>query len=119
MDFTRLKELLDRFVSEGYAPGNTLAVYVDNKNAFPYSSGVSNIDNKTAMQADEYFYLYSCSKITTVTAGVQLLEKGLISLDDPLYDYIPEYRDMYIKTESGDIVKAKRDIKIKKHLLLK
>ena len=113
MDFSNLKELMDNFVSEGHAPGTTIKVYIDNKEAFGYSSGYSDTENEREMQGDEYFFLYSCSKITTVTAGVQLLERGLISLDDPLYDYIPEYRDMYIKTESGETVKAKKDIKIR------
>ncbi|MBR5542843.1 MAG: beta-lactamase family protein [Oscillospiraceae bacterium] len=112
MDFTKLKELMQHFVDEEYAPGNTIRVCIGNEVVFDYSCGYSNINNKKEMRGDEFFYLYSCSKITTVTAALQLLEKGVFSLDDPLYEYIPEYRNMYIQTENGDAVKAKKDIKI-------
>lgn len=112
MDFSKLEQLMNSFVNEGYAPGNTIKVCLDNKVVYDYSCGYSDIDKNIKMNGDEYFNLYSCSKITTVTAALQLLEKGVISLDDPLYEYISEYKNMYIKTESGEVVKAKKDIKI-------
>lgn len=112
MNFEKLKELMNRFVNEGYAPGNTIKVYLENKLVFDYTCGYSDMNIKRKMRGDEYFNLYSCSKITTVTAALQLLEKGVFSLNDPLYEYIPEYKNMYIKTDSGEVVKAKYDIKI-------
>ena len=112
MNFKNLRELMDRFVIDNYAPGNTIKVYLGNNKVFDYSCGYSDIDKKIEMSGDEYFYLYSCSKITTVTAALQLLEKGIILLNDPLYEYIPEFKNMYIKTESGELIKAKKDITI-------
>lgn len=112
MNFGKLEKLMEQFVMEGYAPGNTIKVYLENREVFEYTCGYSDTDKKIKMTGDEYFNLYSCSKIATVTAALQLVEKGAISLDDPLYEYIPEYKDMYIKTEDGDLVKAKKDIKI-------
>lgn len=112
MNFKNLEELMNQFVSKGYAPGNTMKVYLDNRLVFDYSCGYSDIDKKLKMTGDEYFNLYSCSKIATVTAALQLLEKGTISLNDPLYEYIPEYKSMYIKTDNGEVIKAKNDIKI-------
>ena len=56
------------------------------------------------------FNIYSCSKLATVTAGLQLLEQGKIFLDEPLYTYIPEFREMYIKTREGEPIKAQRPI---------
>lgn len=112
MNFEKLEKLMDRFVEEGYAPGNTIKVYLGNKKVFDYSCGYSDIDKKTKMTGEEYFNLYSCSKIATVTAALQLVEKGYFLLNDPLYEYIPEYKDMYIKTEGGELIKAKKDIKI-------
>ena len=64
------------------------------------------------MTGKEYFNLYSCSKIATVTAALQLVEQGKILLTDPLYDYIPEYREMYIKQADGEMVKAEKPILI-------
>ena len=64
------------------------------------------------LTGDEYFNIYSCSKITTVTAGMQLLERGKFLLTDPLWEYIPEYKTMYIKSLDGSIAKAKNAITI-------
>ncbi len=112
MNFDKLKNLMDHFVEENYAPGNTIKVYLGKNKVFDYSCGYSDVNKKVVMTGDEYFNLYSCSKITTVTAALQLVEKGIILLNDPLSEYIPEFRDMYIKTENGDVVKATKDIKI-------
>ena len=112
MKFDKLEKLMEYFVEENYAPGNTIKVYLGKEKVFDYSCGYSDIDKKIKMTGDEFFNLYSCSKITTVTAALQIVEKGIIKLNDPLYEYIPEYKDMYIKTPNGDKVKAKNDIKI-------
>lgn len=112
MNFEELENLMNRFVEEGYAPGNTVKVYLGKDMVFDYSCGYSDMENKIKMTGDEYFNLYSCSKIATVTAALQLVEKGLVLLTDPLYEYIPEYKEMYIKTADGELVKAKKDITV-------
>ena len=113
MNFDKLKNLMDNLVAWGLAPGNSITVHYRGEKVFEYSSGVSDIENGKKMVGDEYFRLYSCSKITTVVAALQLVENGTILLNDPLYDYIPEFKDKYIKREDGELVKAKRDITIK------
>ena len=86
MNFDKLKNLMEYFVEENYAPGNTIKVYLGKKKVFDYSCGYSDINKKVMMTGNEYFNLYSCSKITTVTAALQLVEKGIIMLNDPLYE---------------------------------
>ena len=56
--------------------------------------------------------LYSCSKVATVTAALQLYEKGFFLLDDPLYEFIPEFREMSVKTPNG-IEQAKNPITLR------
>lgn len=112
MNFSKLENLMNHFVSEGYAPGNTVEVYLKGNKVYEYSCGYSDIASKKPMEGNEHFFLYSCSKVATVTAALQLVEKGIIMLNDPLWEYIPEYRDMYIKSPSGELVKATKDIKI-------
>lgn len=110
MNFENMKNLLDHLVEIGHAPGNTVSVYKDGKNVYKYSCGYSDIENKKPMTGDEMLYFWSCSKITTVTAALQLFEKGVFLLDDPLYEYIPEFKEMWIKKEDGEIVKAQKPI---------
>lgn len=111
MDFKNLKDFMD-MMSEYHTPGNAVEVYLGGKLVYKHASGYKDLENKIPMTGDEMFNIYSCSKITTVTAGVQLLEQGKFLLNDPLYEYIPEFRDMYIKNVDGTIVKANNLIKI-------
>ena len=106
MNFEKLEKLLDHFVDANYAPGNTMQVSLAGKEVFNYSCGYSDEKKKIKMTGNEHFFLYSCSKIATVTAALQLLEKGAFLLDDPLYEYIPEYKEMYIKNADGEITRA-------------
>ena len=112
MNFDKLKDLMNSFVDDGYAIGNTVTVYLDSKNVYNYSCGYSDLKTKTLMTGNEHFNFYSCSKPITVTAALQLFERGRFLLSDPLYEYIPEFRDMYIKSPDGELVKATKPITI-------
>lgn len=111
MNFTKLKNFIDR-MAETRTPGCTVAVTLGGKLVYHYAAGVSDIDSKKPMTGFEHFNIYSCSKITTVTAGAQLIEKGIINLNDPLWEYIPEYRHMTVKNKDGEITEAKNAITV-------
>ncbi len=111
MDFTYLKKFLDHMAAER-TPGNAVTVYQGGELVYQYASGYADLESQTPLTGDELFNIYSCSKITTVTAGVQLLERGAFLLSDPLYEYMPEFREMYIRQADGEIVKAKNPIRV-------
>lgn len=112
MDFTRLKDFM-KSLTELYVPGNSVVVYKDNKEVFRSHNGYSDLESKTPMTGDELFYIYSCSKVATVTAAMQLYERGCFLLNDPLSEYIPEYKYMQIQTADGNITQAKNPITIR------
>ena len=43
----------------------------------------------------EKLYMYSCSKVITAVATMMLVERGVISLDDRVSKYIPEFENAY------------------------
>lgn len=112
MNFEPMKEFLDHLTS-WRIPGNVMVIYKDGKPVFEYTSGYSDIEKGEKMTSDKNFFIYSCSKITTTLCALQLLEKGLYKLDDPLYDFIPEYKEMYVERENGDIIKSPVPITIR------
>ncbi len=105
MDFTALKDFMNRLTA-WRMPGNTASVYLKGKEVFRYSSGYANLEEKIPMTGDELLNIYSCSKAVTVTAALQLYEKGFFLLDDPLYDFLPEFRHMYVKEADGSVREA-------------
>ena len=111
MNFDILKDFMNHLTS-WRIPGNSVSVCLGGKEIFSYQSGFANLEKGIPMTGDRLFNIYSCTKVATVTAALQLYEKGLFSLDDPLYDFIPEYREMKIRTESG-FVKARNPITLR------
>lgn len=111
MDFKNVKSFMDS-LTDWIIPGNSAVVYKDGQKVFEYSSGYSDLENKVKMTGEENIYIYSCSKVATVTAALQLYEQGRFLLSDPLYEYLPEFKDMYVKRENG-LEKAKNPITLR------
>ncbi len=111
MDFTKLKNFMDSLTA-WRIPGNSVSVCIEGKEIFSYQSGYSNLETRTPMAPDRLFNIYSCTKVATVTAALQLYEKGLFSLDQPLYDFIPEYKNIKIQTRNG-LVKPENPITLR------
>ena len=107
MDFSAVKDLLD-YMASCRTPGAAVTVYLSGKKVFSYAAGYSNLETKTSLTGNEHVNIYSCSKVCTVTAASQLLEKGKFLLNDPLYEYIPEYKHMSVREKDGTIRDAKK-----------
>lgn len=103
MNFEYMKNFMDS-LTEWIIPGNSVVIYKDGKKVFEYSSGYSDLEKKIKKTGEEQLYIYSCSKVATVTAALQLYEQGKFLLSDPLYEYLPEFKKMYVK--DGDRIKA-------------
>ncbi len=73
--------------------------------------GYADPDKKIPLSGKEKYHIYSCSKLITCVAAMQLWEKGKFSLEDNLSDFMPAFGEMNVKTETG-IEKAKKPIKI-------
>ena len=120
MSFERLKDFLDGDLAMLGIPGSDTIIYKDHREVFRYQSGFDSLRDRTPVRPDALYNLYSCSKVSTGVAASQLIERGEIVLDDPLYTIFPEYRHMAIahKRENGEIelVEAKKPITLH-HLL--
>lgn len=109
--FSKLKIFCDSLLNSGL-PGFDLAVYKDGECLLRYMNGYRDLENKVKINGKEEYNIYSCSKIITCVAAMMLYEKGLFSLEDELSKYLPEFREMSVKTENG-IKKAEKPILIK------
>ena len=108
--FKQTKALCDQFIKMGI-PGFDLLVYKDGKPLLRYMGGYADPDKNLPITGKEKYHIYSCSKLFTCAAALQLWEKGLFSLEDELGNYIPAFKDMTVKTENG-IQPAKNPIRI-------
>lgn len=80
------------------APG--LVLYAETADGvYLNAAGVANLDDGTPIETDDLMEIGSNTKSMTIVLLMQLVEQGLISLDDPLSDYLPEQAALF---ENGD-----------------
>lgn len=66
-------------------------------------SGVDGVGkDASALEFDSTFYLASCTKLISSIAALQLVEKGLVALDEPLDRYLPELTSQPILSQTPD-----------------
>ena len=100
MDFTNLKNYMDRLVSEYKVPGVDCIVCKDHEQVFRYFAGKSDIENDRDMNGNELYLIFSMTKMITCTAVLQLMEKGMILARDPISKYLPEFSKMKLSSEA-------------------
>ncbi|MBE7022460.1 MAG: beta-lactamase family protein [Ruminococcaceae bacterium] len=111
MNFQRLTDFLNNIPKLG-VPGTDCIIYHRQQEVYRHQSGYYDITEKIPMKPDVLYNLYSASKVVTCAAALTLVEKGEFLLTDPLWEYIPEFKTMYIK-ENGTVRRAEREILIR------
>lgn len=107
----KLDLLLDIFLKRGI-PSIDCMVMKDGEVIYRRFDGFSDYEGNKPVTGKEVYNLYSCSKVVTCTAALQLLEQGKFGLEDKLSDFMPEFENMTVKTPDG-IRPAKTPILIK------
>ncbi len=72
-------------------PGASIAIY-RNGRLTEAAAGVVNVDTRVPTTTDTVFQIGSISKIFTTTLVMQLVDEGLVDLDEPLRGYLPRFR---------------------------
>ena len=92
--------LKEQYVEPGKYVGTLTLVARKGEIAYLDALGFMDRENKKAMQEDAIFSIYSMSKPITSIALMQLYEKSLFRLDDPIHWHIPSWRSLRVY-ESG------------------
>ncbi len=108
----KIKRILEYAEKEHQILCSDIAVMIDDEIVCRYMTGTRDDDKTIPIKGDELYFLYSASKPITCTAALQLYEKGKLSLDDYVYKYIPEFKNVTVRTDSA-IKPVKNHITIK------
>ena len=98
MNFDKLTAFLDE-QNIDMVPGMDCIVYRDHQQVYRHLTGFRDRENGIAMNGDEQYWLFSATKVFTATAGMQLIEKGIIRPEDPVSMYLPAFATMSVNDE--------------------
>jgi CubicO group peptidase (beta-lactamase class C family) len=111
----QIKKEMDNAMTKSDLPA-VVAIAINSKGQrinYTYGKAVWTVDTKVTEQ--HIFRIYSMTKIFTSIAAMQLVEKGLIRLDDDLSKLLPEMSKIPILS-NGKLITAKNAITLR-HLL--
>ena len=84
-----LEDTFADLVAEHGVPGATVAVLAGGQ-VVTAAGGVTSLRTNVEVDADTVFQIGSITKIWTTTLVMQLVDDGLLDLDQPLLDHLPE-----------------------------
>ena len=101
--------------------GAEVLIYHNQKKVWHKALGYNNLQTKTPLEKNSIYFIQSMTKPIMSVAIMQLIEKGLLSLDDLAQEYLPELAELRVIKDiitgiDGPTITAKQPITIQ-HLL--
>ena len=96
MSFSGLTAYLDSLAEKYGVPGFDILITKDHETVYRHMGGYSDYGRRVPVNGNELYYIYSATKVITMTAAVQLILRGTIGLDDPVSRYLPEFEHMEV-----------------------
>ena len=121
----RIGRNIQKSVDENRIAGAVSLVARRGKIGYFKAFGLSNREDRKPMQTDQIFRICSMTKPITSVAVMMLYEEGRFLLNEPVSNFIPEFKEMKVldppstqdqTSPPGNLVPAKRPITIR-HLL--
>ena len=79
--------------------------------------GYADLEKKTPITAESIYRQYSATKVVVCTGAMMLFERGKFLLNDPIYEYFPEWKNTMVAETQPDgsyvIRPAKRPIEVR------
>jgi CubicO group peptidase (beta-lactamase class C family) len=125
MDAARLERITAHFEEEYVSPGKIagcqITVVRGGQVAYHRSLGLRDRENALPMTDDTIFRIYSMTKPIASLALMQLYERGMFQLTDPVHRYIPEWRTLQVGEVQPDnsvtLVKPERPMNMRDVLM--
>jgi CubicO group peptidase (beta-lactamase class C family) len=117
-DWPALRAFLDGLIMSGKLPGAVLAIRRGERPVQYISAGTLAFDTKAPAGPDSLWRIYSMTKPIVGMAAMKLIEQGHLSLDQPLAEILPDFKEMQVIADPNTMMTrpAKAPILIR-HLL--
>ena len=92
--------LLDKLFKSSVENGDVqgVAAIISNENEHLYSAGfgISGPNRSETMTTDTVLWIASMTKAVTAVAAMQLVERGILKLDEPAFTLLPELKNIQV-----------------------
>lgn len=101
-ELKEFKTLWENELRKAGVVGGSFAAVKDNKIAVHYTYGLANVSRDQPVDENTIYHWASNTKPFTGIAIMQLRDRGLLKLDDPVTKYLPELRAVHNRFGSMD-----------------
>ncbi len=99
----KLNHIFQEFINQGKYPGIQWQI-IHKKTNYEGKVGYKNLDTKESIQDDTLYRIWSMTKPIIAIAAMQLVEKDLMKIDDPINSYLPEFTDLKVLKNEDEII---------------
>lgn len=96
MKLEKLTEFLDSLEDRGI-PSVDCMIYRDHELVYRHMNGTTDEKKEKKVDGSEVYLMFSMTKVQTMTAVLQLVEQGKLSLEDEVGKYLPAYKNLTVK----------------------
>lgn len=96
MNFEKITTYLDSLESRGI-PSVDCMIYRDHELLYRHMNGTTDEKKERKIDGSEVYLMFSMTKVQTMTAVLQLVEQGKLSLEDEVGKYLPAYKNLTVK----------------------
>lgn len=112
MNFDKLTAYLDQ-LKEKQIPGCDMVIWVDHKEVYRHFTGEAKPG--LPMTGHEQYWLYSLTKLVTLSVVMRMNEMGVLSIREPVSRYLPAFGSLAVR--DGEKVRPARTVMTIEHLL--
>ena len=91
-----LDKLLKSSVEKGDLQGVAAIISNENQHLYAAGFGISGPGRSQTMTTDTVLWIASMTKAVTAVAAMQLVERGLLKLDEPAFTLLPELKTIQV-----------------------
>ncbi len=112
----RISEVSKSYLADKKVAGIATMVSRNGKIIYAKAFGERGVDDSKTLKIDDLFRIYSMTKPIVAVAAMQLYEKGMFHLSDPISKFLPELAELSVMDEEGNLTPNEEPISMQQLL---
>ena len=112
----RISEVSKSYIADEKIAGIATMVSRNGKIIYAKAFGERGVDDSKTLKIDDLFRIYSMTKPIVAVAAMQLYEKGMFHLSDPISKFLPELAELSVMDDEGNLTPNKEPISMQQLL---